>query len=74
MDDFAELVQKVQRLYDAGVDVRSIAAALRADGVPVPLGAAQWTAALVARVLTCARRQRARGPGRPGGGGDASSI
>jgi hypothetical protein len=71
MDDFADLVQKVQRLYDAGVAARRIAAALRQDAVPVPLGAAQWTAALVARVLACARRQRARGPGDPRGRNDA---
>jgi hypothetical protein len=59
MDDaFAEVVQKIARLYDAGVDAQTIAAALRHDAVPVPLGAPQWTAPLVDRVLTLARSQR----------------
>jgi len=51
-DDWARVVVKIARLWNAGVNARSIAAALRHDAVPVPQGHRRWTAAVVARVLT----------------------
>ena len=51
MDDFGTLAQRIQRAYDGGVDAATIAAGLRREGVPPPLGSPTWDAGLVSRVM-----------------------
>jgi hypothetical protein len=50
-DVFLLLAQKIEALYDHGMDVKTIAAHLTAEGVSPLLGAAAWNARLVDRVL-----------------------
>ena len=64
--EFAELAQKVERLWDSGVDAQTIAAGLRREGVPPPLGAAAWDRDLVDRVLILAGNLRAAQAAMPG--------